>query len=81
MTAWPDQRGGLLARPGARLGGREVRNLEPEALGQARYRLLNTIRDYAAARLAEAGESAAFRDRLVSRLMGCRRGIRHSLGP
>jgi predicted ATPase/DNA-binding CsgD family transcriptional regulator len=39
--------------------------LEPEALGQARYRLLNTIRDYAAARLAEAGESAAFRDRLI----------------
>src|SRR6516162_9730942 len=32
--------------------------LEPEALGQARYRVLDTIRDYAAARLAEAGESA-----------------------
>jgi predicted ATPase len=32
--------------------------LEPEALGQARYRMLDTIRDYAAARLAEAGESA-----------------------
>ena len=40
--------------------------LEPEVLGQARYRLLNTIRDYAAARLAEAGESAAFRGRLTS---------------
>jgi len=34
--------------------------LEPEALGQARYRMLDTIRGYAAARLAEAGESAKF---------------------
>jgi predicted ATPase/tetratricopeptide (TPR) repeat protein len=33
--------------------------LEPEALGQARYRMLDTIREYAAARLADAGESAA----------------------
>jgi predicted ATPase len=32
--------------------------LEPEALGQARYRMLDTIRDYAATRLAESGESA-----------------------
>jgi predicted ATPase/tetratricopeptide (TPR) repeat protein len=31
--------------------------LEPEALGQARYRMLDTIREYAAARLADAGES------------------------
>ena len=38
--------------------------LEPEALGQARYRLLRTIREYAAARLADAGESAAFQRRL-----------------
>jgi len=33
--------------------------LEPEVLGQARYRMLDSIREYAAARLAEAGESAA----------------------
>jgi predicted ATPase/tetratricopeptide (TPR) repeat protein len=33
--------------------------LEPEVLGQARYRMLDTIREYAAARLADAGESAA----------------------
>jgi len=33
--------------------------LEPEVLGQARYRLLETIREYAAACLAQAGESAA----------------------
>ncbi len=32
--------------------------VEPEALGQARYRMLDSIRDYAAARLADAGESA-----------------------
>ena len=38
--------------------------LEPEALGQARYRLLDTIREYAAARLADAGEARAFQLRL-----------------
>ncbi len=40
--------------------------LDPELLGQARYRMLDTIREYAALRLAQAGESAAvwlrFRD-------------------
>jgi predicted ATPase len=35
--------------------------IEQEALGQARYRMLDTIREYAAARLAEAGESQRFR--------------------
>jgi predicted ATPase/DNA-binding CsgD family transcriptional regulator len=38
--------------------------LEPEVLGQARYRLLDTIRGYAAMRLADAGESAACQLRL-----------------
>jgi predicted ATPase/DNA-binding CsgD family transcriptional regulator len=38
--------------------------LDPEVLGQARYRMLDTIREYAALRLAEAGESAAVRLRL-----------------
>ena len=38
--------------------------LDSEALGQARYRMLDTIRCYAAVRLAGAGESAAFRLRL-----------------
>jgi predicted ATPase/DNA-binding CsgD family transcriptional regulator len=37
---------------------------EPEFLGQARYRMLDTIREYAAAQLAQAGESALFRQRL-----------------
>ena len=34
--------------------------VDAEVLGQARYRLLDTIREYAAARLAEAGETTAF---------------------
>ena len=38
--------------------------LDPEVLGQARYRMLDTIREYAAMRLAQAGESAAVRLRL-----------------
>ena len=38
--------------------------LDPELLSQARYRMLDTIREYAALRLAEAGEAAAFRGRL-----------------
>ncbi|MGE5290065.1 MAG: tetratricopeptide repeat protein [Micromonosporaceae bacterium] len=44
--------------------------VEPEALGQARYRLLDTIREYAAARLAEAGEAAAFQLRLRDYTLG-----------
>ena len=38
--------------------------VEPEVLGQARYRLLDSIRAYAAQRLADAGESAAVQRRL-----------------
>ena len=38
--------------------------LDPELLGQARYRMLDTIREYAALRLSQAGEAAAFRHRL-----------------
>jgi predicted ATPase/tetratricopeptide (TPR) repeat protein len=34
--------------------------LEPEVLGQARYRMLDTIREYAAMRLADAEEAAGF---------------------
>ncbi|HLJ99566.1 MAG TPA: AAA family ATPase, partial [Streptosporangiaceae bacterium] len=34
--------------------------LEPEALGQARYRMLDTIREYAGARLTGTGEAARF---------------------
>jgi predicted ATPase len=37
--------------------------LDPELLGQARYRMLDTIREYAALRLAQAGEAATFRSR------------------
>ncbi len=38
--------------------------LDPELLGQARYRMLDTIREYAALRLDQAGEAAGFRGRL-----------------
>ena len=38
--------------------------VEPEVIGQARYRMLDSIRAYAAQRLAEAGESAATQLRL-----------------
>src|SRR5579859_1359511 len=38
--------------------------VDSEVLGQARYRLLDTIREYAAARLAEAGETKTFQLRL-----------------
>jgi predicted ATPase/DNA-binding CsgD family transcriptional regulator len=42
---------------------------EPEALGQARYRLLDTIREYAAGKLEAAGESAAVKLRLREYLL------------
>ncbi len=38
--------------------------VEPEVLGQTRYRMLDTIREYAAERLAEAGETAEGERRL-----------------
>ncbi len=38
--------------------------VEPEVLGQARYRMLNSIRAYAAQRLSEAGEAAETQARL-----------------
>jgi predicted ATPase/DNA-binding CsgD family transcriptional regulator len=44
--------------------------VEPEALGQARYRLLDTIREYAAERLADAGESTAFQLKLRDYTLG-----------
>ena len=37
---------------------------EPEVLGEARYRLLDTIREYATAKLAASGETAAVQRRL-----------------
>jgi predicted ATPase len=37
--------------------------LDPELLGQARYRMLDTIREYATLRLSQAGEAAGFRSR------------------
>jgi predicted ATPase/DNA-binding CsgD family transcriptional regulator len=48
----------------AALVGKSLVVREPEALGQARYRLLDTIRVYAAEKLTAAGETAAFKRRL-----------------
>ncbi|HEX5298573.1 MAG TPA: tetratricopeptide repeat protein, partial [Streptosporangiaceae bacterium] len=48
------------------LAAKSLVTREPEALGEARFRMLDTIREYAAARLGEAGETgerqAALRD-------------------
>jgi predicted ATPase/DNA-binding CsgD family transcriptional regulator len=44
--------------------------LEDEMGGDARYRLLDTIREYAAARLEAAGEQDTFRQRHVSYMLG-----------
>src|SRR5690348_14601782 len=38
--------------------------LDPELFGQARYRMLDTIREYAALRLEQAGEAGRFQARL-----------------
>jgi predicted ATPase/DNA-binding CsgD family transcriptional regulator len=43
---------------------------EPEAFGQARYRMLDTIREYAAARLAEASMADEFHRRFASYSVG-----------
>ena len=42
----------------AALADKSLVVVEPETLGQTRYRMLDTIRDYAAERLAEVGETA-----------------------
>jgi predicted ATPase/tetratricopeptide (TPR) repeat protein len=44
----------------AGLAGKSLVVLEPEALGQARYRMLDTVREYAAACLADTGQSGRF---------------------
>jgi predicted ATPase/DNA-binding CsgD family transcriptional regulator len=48
----------------AALAAKSLVEVEPDTLGQTRYRMLETIRDYAAARLAAAGETMAVRRRL-----------------
>ncbi|HEU5390208.1 MAG TPA: tetratricopeptide repeat protein [Streptosporangiaceae bacterium] len=42
------------------LAAKSLVTREPEALGEARFRMLDIIREYAAARLAEAGETGEF---------------------
>ncbi len=46
------------------LADKSLIEVEPEVVGQARYRMLETIRDYAATRLAEAGETAVIERRM-----------------
>jgi predicted ATPase/DNA-binding CsgD family transcriptional regulator len=48
----------------AALAGKSLVVVDTAARGQARYRMLDTIREYAAARLAEAGETAMMQRRL-----------------
>ena len=48
----------------AALVGKSLVVVDTPAHGQARYRMLDTIREYTAARLAEAGETAMMRHRL-----------------
>jgi predicted ATPase/DNA-binding NarL/FixJ family response regulator len=48
----------------AALAGKSLVVVDTAARGQARYRMLDTIREYAAARLAEAGETEMLRRRL-----------------
>jgi predicted ATPase/DNA-binding CsgD family transcriptional regulator len=48
----------------AGLAEKSLVELEPDVLGQSRYRMLDTIREYAADRLDEAGETGALRRRL-----------------
>ncbi|HEY2507371.1 MAG TPA: tetratricopeptide repeat protein [Streptosporangiaceae bacterium] len=45
------------------LADKSLIEVEPDALGEARYRMLETVREYAAGWLAEAGESEEFHRR------------------
>lgn len=49
------------------------------AAGAGRYRLLDSVREYGAARLAEAGEDAACRDRHLMRYLSLARDFSHRL--
>jgi predicted ATPase len=49
-----------------RLADKSLVIAEPDAEGEIRYRMLDTIRDYAAARLAEAGETDRMRARFLA---------------
>lgn len=45
------------------LADKSLLDVGPEVLGEARYRLLETVREYASGRLAEAAEEATFKRR------------------
>jgi predicted ATPase/DNA-binding CsgD family transcriptional regulator len=54
----------------AALADKSLVEMDPDTLGQARYRMLETIREYAAARLTAAGETEAVRGRLREYTLG-----------
>ncbi|HUZ26967.1 MAG TPA: LuxR C-terminal-related transcriptional regulator [Streptosporangiaceae bacterium] len=61
----------------AALADKSLVEVEPDTLGQTRYRMLETIREYAAARLVTAGEDTAVRSRLRDYTLGV---VEHSMG-
>jgi predicted ATPase/DNA-binding CsgD family transcriptional regulator len=54
----------------AALADKSLVEIDPDTLGQARYRMLETIREYAAARLTAAGETESVRGRLREYTLG-----------
>ena len=68
-------------RPARRAGGQVAGGGRPEVLGQARYRLLDSIREYAAAALADAGESRGIQPRLRDHTLGVASGTWSSAWP
>ncbi|MFG1704706.1 ATP-binding protein [Nonomuraea sp. M3C6] len=55
--------------------------LDGEIAGQARYRLLETVREYALEQLAESGEEAELRRRHLTALAGMAAGFKEALAP
>ncbi|MEO3792493.1 LuxR C-terminal-related transcriptional regulator [Nonomuraea sp. B10E15] len=55
--------------------------LDGEIAGQARYRLLETVREYALEQLAESGEETELRHRHLMALAGMAAGFRRAVAP
>ncbi|MEO3870579.1 tetratricopeptide repeat protein [Nonomuraea sp. B12E4] len=55
--------------------------VDGEIAGQARYRLLETVREYALEQLADSGEEAELRRRHLKALAGLAAGFRRGLAP
>lgn len=61
------------------LVGKSLVRVEQDDREQARYRLLETIREFAAARLVEVGEECGLRDRHLSLSLAAADGIESAL--